>query len=316
MSAVVGGAGQGLAVLHSHHQDDADRHQGEPGQDGDEDDEDWGDDQVGLPAGVRHDLLRRGLLQREGVQADGLAGSLGVDGRHRDDVAVPGQQAGQLEGRLVPGHVEQGVARHRVPHLQLEPLPEAAVEAGAAEYGDAGEGLVLHRAVAQRVRGAGRDDVESAGLTLEADTVLCPAQQVPVVQLCPGRVLHQGAAPVNLDRALLQLDGLPAGVVDPVEPEAGGGVARHLAAHQDRLQSGHPVDHHLLGAAERPVANIEGDRVAHSVTLGVVRHAGVDAGLAPAHSLEDQAHVADDDPLGEVVVQRLLLQGEVLEFKR
>lgn len=308
MSAAVG-AGQRLAVLHPHHQDDADGHQGEPGQDGDEDDEDGRHHQVGLPAGVRHDLLRRGLLQGEGVQADRLAEPLSVGGRHRDDVAVPGQQAGQLEGCLVLGLVQQGVARHRVAHLQPEALPKSAVKARAAGYREAGECLVVHRAVAQRVRRAGRDDVEGAGLTLEADTVLSPAEQGPVVQLSAGGVLHQGAAALHLDGALLQLDGLPAGVVDPVEPEAGGGVAHHLAAHQDGLQSGHPVDHHLLGAAERPVAHIERDRVADSVTLRVVRHAGVDTGLGPAHPLEDQAHVADDDALGEVVVQRLLLQS-------
>ena len=47
-----------------------------------------------------------------------------------------------------------------------------------------------------------------------------------------------------------------------------------------------------------------------------MRHAGVDAGLASAHSLEDQAHVADDDPLGEVVVQRLLLRGGGMRIQK
>ena len=294
-------------MLHPHHQDDADGHQGQPGQDGDEDDEDGGDHQVGLPAGVRHDLLRRGLLQREGVEADRLAGTLGVGGRHGDDVAVAGQQAGQLEDWLVVRHVEQRVASHCIPHFQLEALSESSIKARAAGERDGGEGLIVDGAVAQRVRGSGWDDVEGAGLVLDPDTVLPPAQEVPVVQLCPGRVLHQGAAPLHLHGTLLQLDGLPAGVVDPVEPEAGGRVAQHLAAHQDRLQSGHPVDHHLLGAAERPVADIESDRVADAVTLGVVSNTGVDTRLVPPHPLQHKAHVADDDPLGEVVVQRLLL---------
>ena len=51
-----------LAVLHSHHEDDADGHQGQSGQDGDEDDEDWSDDKVCLAAGVCHNVLRLGLL--------------------------------------------------------------------------------------------------------------------------------------------------------------------------------------------------------------------------------------------------------------
>ena len=53
--------------------------------------------------------------------------------------------------------------------------------------------------------------------------------------------------------------------------------------------------------------DVESYRVADAVPLRVVGHAGVDAGLGPGHPLQHEAHVAHDDPLGEVVVQWRLL---------
>ena len=75
VGAVIGQSHR-LAVLHSHHEDDADGHKRQTGQDGDEDDQDWGDHKVCLPAGVGHDVLRLGLLQSEGVEGGWLADTL------------------------------------------------------------------------------------------------------------------------------------------------------------------------------------------------------------------------------------------------
>ena len=65
-----------LAVLHSHHEDDADGHQCQAGQDGGEDDEDRSDNKVCLAAGVCHNVLGLGLLQGEGMEGGRLADSL------------------------------------------------------------------------------------------------------------------------------------------------------------------------------------------------------------------------------------------------
>ena len=127
VGAVVG-VGHGLAVLHSHHQDDAHSHQGKPGQDGDQDDEDGGDHQVGLSAGVGHDMLRLCLLQSECVEGGWLTDPLHVGGGDGNDVSVAGEEPGEEEGWWVLGQVEQLLACPKGQYL-IETRPEGPIVA-------------------------------------------------------------------------------------------------------------------------------------------------------------------------------------------
>jgi hypothetical protein len=55
-------------------------------------------------------------------------------------------------------------------------------------------------------------------------------------------------------------------------------------------------------------SDIQVDRVAHAVALGVVRGAGVDPRVGSGHLLEDQTLVADDHLLLHVVDQLTTLE--------
>ena len=56
----------------------------------------------------------------------------------------------------------------------------------------------------------------------------------------------------------------------------------------------------------------QGDLVAFAGALGVVGRACVLAGLLPGHALDDETHVADNHPLGLVVVDGDILKSKLI----